>query len=221
MKNHSDESGYYRVQLTINGKNHHLAVHRLVLYTFVDNPDPEHLTIVNHLDENPHNNRLDNLEFCDREWNATWGTVRERIQYTRKVKHQLVGVYVINKLTKKVLKFDTIKDASLFSGVNTTMIRKALNDWRTKIEGKYVFCLPNQYKVKFADKLINNSLGYHYRNYNGVYAINAKTKEAIFFTSLKKLGKELHIKDQKVNQLIKNPRDKNPYPYVFCDKKTL
>lgn len=219
MKNHLDGSGYYRVQLTIKGKNHHLAVHRLVLYTFVNNPDPEHLTIVNHLDENTHNNRLDNLEFCDREWNATWGTVRERIQHTRKVKQQLVGVYVINKLTKRALKFDTLKDASLFSGVNTTMIRKALRNWRTKIEGKYVFCLPKQYKAKFVEKLINNSLGYHYQIYNGVYAINVETKESLFFDSLKQLGKKLHIREQKVNQLIKNPRDKNPYPYVFCDKE--
>lgn len=218
MTPHKNSSGYYNVQFTIKQKNHHLLVHRLVAYTFMDNPDPKHMNIVNHLDENPHNNRLDNLEFCDHEWNANWGTAKERIQRTRKVKRQLIGVYAIHKRTKKVFKFNTLKDASLFSGINTTTIRKALRDWHKKVEGEYVFCLPQQYSDKFVDTLINNSLEYHYRNYSGIYVINVKTKKVMLFNSLKQLGKELHIDARKVDQLIKNPRDKNPYPYIFCSK---
>lgn len=218
MTPHKNSSGYYNVQFTIKQKNHHPLVHRLVAYTFMDNPDPKHMTIVNHLDENPHNNRLDNLEFCDREWNANWGTAKERIQRTRKAKKQLTGVFVIHKHTQKVFKFNTIKDASIFSGVVPATIRKALKDWRNKIEGEYVFCLPQQYTEKYAEKLINNSLNYHYQLYDGIYAIDIKTKEGRLFDSLKQLVKTLHIKDKKVDQLIKNPRDKNPYPYVFCTK---
>lgn len=218
MAPHKNSSGYYNVQFTIHRKNHHPQIHRLVAYTFMDNPDPKHMNIVNHLDENPYNNRLDNLEFCDREWNANWGTAKERIQRTRKVKKQLVGVYAIHKHTQKVFKFNTLKDASIFSGVNPTTISQALKDWHKKIEGEYVFCLPQQYSDKYAEKLINNSLEYHYQNYNGIYVINTKTKKVVLFDSLKQLGKELHISARKVDQLIKNPRDKNPYPYVFCTK---
>lgn len=218
MTLHKNSSGYYNVQFTIKNKHYHPQVHRLVAYTFMTNPDPEHMDIVNHLDEDPHNNSLDNLEFCDREWNANWGTVKERVQRTRKVKRQLVGVYVIHKHTKKVYKFNTLKDASIFSSINTTTIREALRDWHKKVEGEYVFCLPQQYSDKYVEKLINNSLEYHYQNYSGVYAISTKVQKAILFDSLKELGRELHISAQKVDQLIKNPRDKNPYSYVFCSK---
>lgn len=213
-------ANYYEVQFTINRKNHHAFVHRLVAYTFMDNPDPEVLNIVNHIDENPTNNRLDNLEFCDREWNATWGTVIDRVRSTKKAKGQFTSVYVIRKSDQSVFKFSTIREASDFTGVVTTTIRKALKDWRTKIEGDYVFCISTSYTKNFAIKLVNNSLGYHYKKYNGIYAVNVKTRDSLYFSSLKSLARTLHISDRKVATLIEDPKLKNPYDYVFCTKST-
>ena len=218
MAHHINSSGYEMVQLTIHQRNHHVLVHRLVAYTFMRNPNPDEMCIVNHIDENPHNNHLDNLEFCDREWNANWGTVKERIQDTQINKRQLVGVFAINKVSKKVFKFDTIKDASVFSGVFPATIRKALKDWRVKIEGDYVFCLPQLYGEKYVEKLINNSLGYHYQKYYNIYATHINTGVQLHFNSLKEAGKFLHIQASKIEELLSNPHASNPTQYVFYTK---
>ena len=218
MTHHINSAGYELVQLTIHQKNHHVQVHRLVAYTFMKNPSAKKMPIVNHLDENPHNNRLDNLEFCDREWNANWGTVRERVQDTRKHKKQLVGVCVISKQSKKVYRFDTIKDASLFSGKEETIIRDAIRDWHKKIEGPYVFCLPQEYGEKYAEKLINNSLGYHYQKYYNIYAINIFNRHVLQFNSLKQAGRVLHMRTSPIEELLNNPHAANPTDYVFCTR---
>lgn len=69
-------SGYYRVELNINGIAKKELVHRLVAQAFVDNPN--NYPIVNHKDENPRNNRADNLEWCTCQYNSNYGTCIER-----------------------------------------------------------------------------------------------------------------------------------------------
>lgn len=71
-----DDKGYYRVLLTIAGRHKSKQVHRLVAEAFIDNPynKPE----VNHKDEDPSNNCIDNLEWCDKVYNLSYGTGRER-----------------------------------------------------------------------------------------------------------------------------------------------
>ncbi len=55
-------------------------VHRLVAMAFLPNPD--NLPIINHKDENPSNNHVDNLEWCTYQYNTTYGTAQERRKKT-------------------------------------------------------------------------------------------------------------------------------------------
>lgn len=59
---------YKGVSLNTNGKQKHLYVHRLVAEAYIPNPDnkPE----VNHLDGDPSNNHVENLEWSTRKENA-------------------------------------------------------------------------------------------------------------------------------------------------------
>ena len=73
--------GYKLVKLGSN-KNRFL-VHRLVCLVFINNPDPEHLTEVNHINEDKGDNRSCNLEWCDRKYNLNYGRRKSKMIETR------------------------------------------------------------------------------------------------------------------------------------------
>lgn len=54
-------------------------VHRIVARARVENPNPDGLKYVNHKDEDPSNNRADNLEWCTHKYNCNYGTRNKRI----------------------------------------------------------------------------------------------------------------------------------------------
>ena len=72
---------YLLARLRRDGKQTHHLVHRLVAEAFI--PNPSGLPEVNHKDENPQNNIVDNLEWCDRFYNNHYGTAMERRAKTR------------------------------------------------------------------------------------------------------------------------------------------
>lgn len=63
---------YYSVHLSMFDKRSMQFVHRLVAKAFLDNPN--NYTEVNHKDENPQNNTVENLEWCDHRYNINYGT---------------------------------------------------------------------------------------------------------------------------------------------------
>lgn len=75
--------GYNYVKLKgKDGKVKNCRVHRLVALAFL--PNPNCYTDVNHKNENKRDNRLCNLEWCDRGQNSRYGTARERLSKNRR-----------------------------------------------------------------------------------------------------------------------------------------
>ena len=75
--------GYCMVTLRKGGKEKSSRVHRvhkLVAKAFITNPDPKNYKIINHINENRSDNRVENLEWCDSKHNRNSGTVNERIK---------------------------------------------------------------------------------------------------------------------------------------------
>lgn len=77
LKPVTDRHGYLIVGLWKNNKQKTYKVHRLVAEAFL--PNPANLTEVNHKDEDKTNNNVENLEFCDRTYNANYGTAIARM----------------------------------------------------------------------------------------------------------------------------------------------
>ena len=76
-KSSKSAKGYYmQVGLYKNHKKHKENIHRLVANTFI--PNPNNYPIINHKDENPSNNYVDNLEWCTYKYNCNYGTGVER-----------------------------------------------------------------------------------------------------------------------------------------------
>ena len=73
--------GYLFVNLTYNGKHKTITVHRLVAQAFLPNPD--NLSEVNHKDEDKSNNRVENLEWCDRKYNLNYGSRKDKVRDTK------------------------------------------------------------------------------------------------------------------------------------------
>jgi len=77
IKLYMDKEGRYIVKLSKNSKRKNYKVHRLVAIAFISNPN--NYPYINHKDENPKNNRVDNLEWCTAKYNSNYGTIKDRI----------------------------------------------------------------------------------------------------------------------------------------------
>lgn len=78
LEQHDNGSGYLRVHLCKNGKQKWYMVHRLVAFAFIENDDPVNKVVVNHLDENPLNCHVSNLEWTTQLENVHYGIAIER-----------------------------------------------------------------------------------------------------------------------------------------------
>ena len=113
-----NNKGYKCVRLYLNGKGKHIYVHRLVAEAFIDNPNK--YPWVNHRDENPKNNCVDNLEWCTRLYNTNYGSRNQRVSNSKKGRNNpMYGKnYGKNPRARRVQcvttgkVFSTIKEAS-------------------------------------------------------------------------------------------------------------
>ena len=84
LKPMPNQKGYLSVALSKNNHRTMKQIHRLVAEAFIPNPD--NLPQVNHIDENPKNNMLSNLEWCDAKYNNNYGNRNNKIQ--QKISHK-------------------------------------------------------------------------------------------------------------------------------------
>lgn len=128
--------GYLHVSLSRNKK---VALHRLVALAFISNPDS--LPCVNHKDECKTNNVVSNLEWCDKSYNALYGTCQDKL---RRHKNQPVRIY--DKVTNLFIKeFESMKIAMNETGVHAVTISQVCRGLR-KSAGGYIW--------KYAEKCI-------------------------------------------------------------------
>ena len=117
--------GYPFVCLRKDGKTYNKSVHRLVAEAFI--PNPSNLSEVNHKDENPLNNNVENLEWCDRKYNNNYGSRNEKSAS----KHRKpINQFDLNGVFIKQFKSQT--EASKELNIQQANINKCLNGLRNK-----------------------------------------------------------------------------------------
>lgn len=82
LKPRKNKKGYLRVSLHAGND---FCIHRLVAIAFLDNPN--NLPEVNHKDENPANNNVENLEWCTHQYNLTYGTCQKRARKSQELSY--------------------------------------------------------------------------------------------------------------------------------------
>lgn len=98
------KQGYRQVALCKDGKMKQYKVHRLVLLAF-DYGNYFVGAEVNHKDENPRNNSLDNIEWCSSKYNCNYGSHRKNISKANRgrklttaqcaaIRERMMGKYV-------------------------------------------------------------------------------------------------------------------------------
>lgn len=122
--------GYKKIILTKNRKRYNFFIHRLVAKAFI--PNPNNYPIINHIDENPLNNNVDNLEWCSYKYNTNYGTCIERRSRNH---YKSVNQYKNGYFVKK---WECIKLAGKSLNIDTSSITKAAKGLR-KSAGGYVW----------------------------------------------------------------------------------
>ena len=84
IKPRKNKGGYLRVVLCKNGKQKDFLVHRLVAIAFI--PNHNNYNQVNHKDENPSNNNVNNLEWCTSKYNSNYGNRNKKLSESHKGK---------------------------------------------------------------------------------------------------------------------------------------
>ena len=122
LKPYSDARGYLKVDIRHGEFRKSKFVHRLVAEAFIPNPNPEQLNEVNHKDENKTNNCVENLEWCNTEYNCNYGTRNKR-----KAENCKKSICSIDR-NKNIVHYSSVIEASEITGISRTSISKALSD---------------------------------------------------------------------------------------------
>ena len=133
------KTGYCSVDLYNNANMKRFLIHRLVAMAFI--PNPQDLPQVNHIDENPMNNNVKNLEWCTPKYNMNYGngvkTRHRKIDYTKPCykenaikngKKASKPVVQYDKSGNFIRRYESAKDASRITNTDHSHILDCCNE---------------------------------------------------------------------------------------------
>lgn len=178
-----DPKGYLHVRL--QGRN--MMIHRLLAFTFIPNPDPKKYKIINHIDGNPSNNRIENLEWCDYQHNNQQAIYQG-------LRSDNVECLVRDYDTGIVYKFPSTAEAKRFMGIPKKTHNKFLYP---KIFGRLI---NNRYEFRLKKDVL--SYPFFYKDgmpkvsaHNAIVAIKDLDDKEIFYNFSSILQRFDKIKD--------------------------
>lgn len=126
---------YLAVKLFKGSKNSRKSfyIHRLIAETFI--PSPKKLPYINHIDENPSNNSVDNLEWCTAVYNNNFGTHNARMAASKSkavLQFDMDGIFV--------KRFSSARDVERMTGYSQANISACCrNEWKQAYGFKWAY----------------------------------------------------------------------------------
>lgn len=138
LKSRKNNDGYLYINLCKEGKKKTHTIHRLVAQAFL--PNPNNLPEVNHKDEDKTNNRIENIEYCDRKYNINYGNRNEKM-----AKSLSKPILQFTKEMELVRKWESATDASRVLGINQGDICSCLKG-KLKSVGGFIWGYEKDYE---------------------------------------------------------------------------
>ena len=113
MKAKPNREGYIRIMISYPVARSRYLVHRLVAQAFIENPDEK--CCINHIDNNPSNNNLNNLEWCTYSENLIHAEKQGRLASTHLKAGNETGKISKEKKINEINNF--IKNETLFNDI--------------------------------------------------------------------------------------------------------
>ncbi len=181
---------YYCVQIYDNNRKVQcVLIHRLVAQHFI--PNPNNYPIVNHIDENRFNNRVDNLE---------WVTIAENNLYSYKKHPERKNVTEILQYSLEgnfIKKWNSISEAAKFFNVRVGSISDCLRG-KSKSSCKYIWKYYNGQTIP--QKIEGYKINSKYRK---VIQYDLFGKFIKVWNSMLDIEKELNIDKRGINNCCK------------------
>jgi hypothetical protein len=147
-----NNTGYEQMSILYRGTVIKALLHRMVATAFL--PNPNNFPVVNHLDTNPRNNRVENLEWCTQSHNAlhsvhcgghrnTLGSKNYRATISESRVKQIVGLRSL---------LYSVADISAATGASYSAVHKILNGYSwNQVTGLPRIRYQNQKKAVFSN----------------------------------------------------------------------
>ena len=121
LEGYDDGHGYLQVELYKDGKGKWCSINRLVAQAFLENP--QNLPEVNHKDEDKTNNRVENLEWCTKQYNVEYSKAK--------------AVIGINKVSGLIVEFPSTREAERQTDISNSSICACLKGRKKSAGGYY------------------------------------------------------------------------------------
>lgn len=192
---------YLVCHLKKKGTSKAVKFHRIVCSVFHENP--LNLPEVNHKNEIKTDNRADNLEWCSRKYNATYGTAISRIvSQTRNHPSLSKKVYQFSMDGKPIASYPSVKEAMRATGIKDVNIRSVCDNGKSSSAGGFIWSYLNSHKdvIRKIQRKNNNATSYAKKK------VSQYTKDGFFvksFSSIKEAASATGIDKDTISRCCK------------------
>ena len=192
------KDGYKFVILHRDGNDKFMLVHRLVAEAFIDNPN--NLPIINHKDENPTNNVVNNLEWCDYLYNNMYNNVHlKRAEAISKT------VYAYNNVGDLVYEYKSTREASRDLNLrDASIVSCCMGDLLVTYE--LVWSYKKLSKQDVIDRFEQRDRHGKKRSY-GVNQFDLNGNFINYYSSVREAGRELNINRYAIAGVCRGKRE--------------